>query len=105
MPQWCVFFNGLTVLWYFFFMAQNLPDFFLTPPRKSFLILLLSLDKQAFRFFTYGINLTNPIAVAYCEALLSTPAMREWEADAFAESGSIPMYDAHVEKLGGVRRK
>lgn len=58
----------------------------------------------AFRFKTYGIRLEDPIAEAYAQAILAHPAAKEWEAAALVEPTTIEAYDAHVEKLGGVRR-
>lgn len=46
------------------------------------------------RFKTYGVLPTlDPICQAYCEAMLSHPAMKEWYASAAAEPAEIPLYE------------
>lgn len=47
------------------------------------------------RFKTYGVIPTlDPVAQAYCEAVLAFPAMKEWYAGAAAEDVAIPLYES-----------
>jgi glutathione S-transferase len=47
------------------------------------------------RFKTYGVEL-DPVAQAYCDAVLSLPAMQQWYAEAAAEPWTIPGYEPAV---------
>jgi glutathione S-transferase len=40
----------------------------------------------ATRFRSYGVEMADPIARAYCETLLADPAFLAWERDAIAEN-------------------
>jgi glutathione S-transferase len=44
------------------------------------------------RFKTYGVSL-DAVSQAYCDAILAHPAMRQWYADAEAESWVIEKYE------------
>jgi len=57
---------------------------------------------MAFRFHTYNVPLP-PTALAYCEALLNHPAMREWYEDALRETETHAQLDAQAGKFGGPR--
>lgn len=58
----------------------------------------------AFRFLTYNVLLSDPVAKAYCEALLANPHVRAWEAAALLETNAIAHYDAAALELGGAPR-
>ncbi len=46
------------------------------------------------RFKTYGVIPTlDPVAQAYCGAVLAHPAMQAWYAEALAEDVEIPLYE------------
>ena len=53
----------------------------------------------AFRVQTYGLKL-SPAAQAYATRLLDLPAMREWQADALAESWREPGHEAEAIAAG-----
>ena len=44
------------------------------------------------RFKTYGVTL-DAVSQAYCDAMLASPAMKQWYADAAAESWVIEKYE------------
>lgn len=46
------------------------------------------------RFQTYGVALAG-VARAYADAILALPALRDWVADALAETERIGMFDLH----------
>ncbi|MDH5672344.1 MAG: glutathione S-transferase C-terminal domain-containing protein [Myxococcales bacterium] len=52
------------------------------------------------RFETYGVALPDPL-VPYATAMHRLPAVRRWRALA-ADAPHVPVYDAYIEKLGGV---
>ena len=55
------------------------------------------------RFCSYGIVLSDPLAVAYFEAMLADPGMLEWEAAALAEEAkglANPHYDEFAKQVG-----
>jgi glutathione S-transferase len=64
---------------YLFGAAPTIADAFFTP--------------VATRFRTYGVQLQQPAARAYAEALLANPAFREWEAEAEREAWTLPATD------------
>jgi glutathione S-transferase len=55
----------------------------------------------AFRIQTYGLGL-DPAAAAYARHLLGLSAMREWYADALAETLRDPPHDEEVSQAGRV---
>ena len=59
----------------------------------------------ALRFRTYAVALEDPLARAYCEALLANEHVAAWCAAGRAEGGAllVEKYDAACEALGGTR--
>jgi hypothetical protein len=51
------------------------------------------------RFETYGVPIPEDLQ-PYLKALHALPEVRRWRALA-AEAPRIPVYDAHIESLGG----
>jgi glutathione S-transferase len=61
----------------------------------------------AFRFLSYNVTLTSPVAEAYKQTLLAHPVVREWEAAALLEEGKglkIEHYDIASKEKGGEER-
>jgi glutathione S-transferase len=56
----------------------------------------------ACRFHIYNVKLT-PVAGAYCDAILSHPAMQEWYAAAARETEAVPGMDAVAQEYGAPR--
>lgn len=58
----------------------------------------------AFRFKTYGVSVTEPLAAEYLNAMLAHPLVVEWRAAALVEKeGIVAKYDDHLIALGAVR--
>ena len=59
------------------------------------------------RFNTYNVKLTNPVAKKYMEMMLNDEFMKEWEAEALAEGDekAIQHYDESTRRIGGDDRQ
>lgn len=55
----------------------------------------------AFRVRTYGIDV-GPVGAAWVETVLAHPAMRDWEAQALAETWRDPDHEIELAECGGV---